>query len=706
MSPATALPRQAHRLAGGLGLLAVALCAAVAVATGSGVTLLPVVLLAAGIAGGEAFHIELPFRRGGVVSFSLCDTALTVGLLLLPGPEVVLAGALAMIGLQLVERLPAFKQAFNLAQSVAGFAAAALIVELVAPRPGPLSARVVVAAATGVLLLMVVNATAVGGMIAILGEPSWVQVVRRIVPTLSLLAVGNFCLGLLVVVLLDASPWALAALAVPLVLLHRASRAEVRAQVARERAQSHVAAEQRLAGASSTDDVARLLAEAATAILGVAAAVWHRGRWATPVPAGSGPCTLDPALAAAVESRGPGFGPAVAGACAAVGLDTGVLVVWDGEARLDAGAREWVERLGRSGRVHLARAAAATALAEEQATLRAVFDGTADGICVLDVHGAVRVWNPAMATLAGVPTDEALGRPADQVLGAGPWATHGVHDVVRPGERVWRVATSAVAGAHGPLRVAVVHDVSAERRVARMKDDMLAVVSHELRTPLTPIKATAQLLLRRWDRMAPAKRELLLTQVLGSADHLNRLVDDLLLVAQLSASSTATPRVSLGSVDLAEVVAGGVAALRLGQPEHELVLDVPKPLPTRSDPLRLRQVLDNLVANACKFSPAGSTVTVSLVERDGSAVLEVTDRGRGIPTADLERVFERFERVEDPLVMTTSGAGLGLYIVRALVTALGGTIGLRSRVGEGTTATVTLPLTPAAADGADTAAAA
>ncbi len=699
-----AMPLAAHRLLWGLGLLAVGLAAAVTAASGTEVNPVAVALLTAGIAGGEAAEIALPFRRGGVASFSLSDTALTVGLLLLSGTEVVLAGALAMVALQLVERLPLFKQAFNLFQSVTGFAAAALLVELIAPRPGPLSVEVVLAAAAGVALLMVINATTVGGMISILGEPSWSEVVRRLVPTLALLAVGNFCLGLLVVVLLGSHAWALPALAVPLVLLHRASRAEVRAQVGRERAQSHVLAEQRLASATDTDGVARILAEGAAEILGMSAAVWHRGRWATPVPQDSGPCPIDPDLHSAVEAHGPGLGPAVAGECAAIGLGAGVLVVWDFGARLDHDLRDWLERLGRSGRVHLARAAAATALAEEQATLRAVVDGTGDGICVLDGQGIVRLWNPAMARLAGADAEEALGRPALRVLCEGPWDADGVHEVVRPDDRVWRVSVSTVSdGQRGALRVAVFHDISTERRVARMKDDMLSVVSHELRTPLTPIKASAQLLLRRWERLGEERRSAMLAQVVSSADHLGRLVDDLLLVAQLSGSSTANPPVSLTAVDLASVVAENVANLQEAHPHHDLELVAPDELTTLSDPLRIRQILDNVVANACKFSPPGSTVTVRLSEDRDGILLEVVDHGRGIPAEDLERVFERFVRVEDPLVMTTGGAGLGLYIVRALVEALGGTIRLESRLGEGTTALVRLPRAERRRDGAGSA---
>jgi signal transduction histidine kinase len=152
------------------------------------------------------------------------------------------------------------------------------------------------------------------------------------------------------------------------------------------------------------------------------------------------------------------------------------------------------------------------------------------------------------------------------------------------------------------------------------------------------------------------------------------------------------PRVELEVVDLSSALGEAVDALRLAHPQHAMTVTAPPHLLALTDTLRLRQIIDNLVTNACKFSPVGSAVELGLTARDQEVLLTVRDRGRGIPAEHLSRVFERFERVEDPLVMTTSGAGLGLYIVRQLVEALGGTIMLRSEVGTGTIAEVRLPL--------------
>lgn len=656
-------------------------------------------LLVAGILAAEALRIDLPYRRGGTARFSLSDAAVTAGLLVFPATDVVVAAALGICAWQVFERVPPVKLLYNTAQYVAATAAAAIIVELVAPRPGPLAAPVVAAAAAGTAVFLLVNALTVSGIIATTGGAPFAPTARRMASTGALLAAGTACLGLLVVVVADAHPWALVALAVPVLLLHSATRQFVRNQVDRERTDAYVEVERRLSAAADPAAVTSALVEGVGAILGGHAAVWRHGRWVTPVPEGSGPCPVDPSPAQVVHSRSRGLGVAVDGPCDAVGLGDGVLVVWEGELPLAEDADRWLERLGRSAQGHLARATAAAALAAEQATLRAVVDGTADGICVVGTDGVVRLLNPAMAALADVDAAEAIGRPVAEVLGDGPWlhlddTQLRVSDVVRPGtQRVWRVSVAAVRDPieEGELHVIAVHDVSRERRVARMKDDMLAVVSHELRTPLTPIKASAQLLRRRWERLSGEQRTALLEQVEQRADHLARLVEDILVVAQLSDSSAGGVVVRPVPTDLVRHLRETVEQAAVTFPEHEVTLDAPPELRVVTDPLRLRQVVDNLLENGCKYSPAGSPVRVTVRLEGDEVVLAVSDRGRGIAPEDRERVFERFERVEDPLVMETSGTGLGLYIVRATVTALGGTVALDSVLGEGTTVTVRLP---------------
>ena len=702
------LPRAARRLL--LVTVATAAVASTAALVLDPAPLRPlaVLVLLVAIAGGEGVRVDLPYRRAGVARFTLGDAALTSGLLLAGGGEVLLAAVGAIVFWQLAERVAPVKFAVNVAMYLAAAALAALVVEGLAPSAAGLTPARVLAVGLAMAVFLATQTLVVSGIIAFTSTKPWPTVVRRLAPISALLAIGNAGLGVLGVVVAGAEPWALPALVVPLVLLFSASRQEVHAQLDRERSAAFVAVEQRLSAAATPDAVADLLVEAVGAILGCTAAVWREGSWVTPVPDGSGPCPLDAGLSVALPARGHALGIAMDGPCLAVGAGGGVLVAWAGELGLDSDAGEWLERLGRSGRASFDRAAAQALLTQERATLRAVVGGTADGILVSDPSGILRLWNPAMARLASADAADVLGRHVVEVLGEGPWTEPGVHDVVarRSGadagdERTWRVSVAPVTDEDGgELAVAVVHDISAERRVARMKDDMLAVVSHELRTPLTPIKASAQLLHRRWDRLTEPQRVHLLGQIEHRADHLARLVDDLLLVGQLSVrgDNDAGPRVTPVPVDLAALVRDDVAQLALGRTDHELVLHAPEQLATVTDPLRVRQVLDNLVDNACKFSPVGARIDVRLHAAGDSAVLSVADSGRGIPPEDLDRIFDRFERVEDPLHMTTSGAGLGLSIVKALCEALGGSVAVTSTLGAGSTFTVRLPILAPHAD--------
>ena len=145
-----------------------------------------------------------------------------------------------------------------------------------------------------------------------------------------------------------------------------------------------------------------------------------------------------------------------------------------------------------------------------------------------------------------------------------------------------------------------------------------------------------------------------------------------------------TAQVDLGSGDLGALVRR--AAGDFGADGDRVRLALPAdPVDVQCDPVRVIQVLTNLIGNALKYSPAGSPVDVALVVDGDLARVDVIDAGRGIPADQLERVFEKFHRVEDPMRMTTGGTGLGLYIARQLASAMGGTLACTSVLGSGST---------------------
>jgi two-component system, OmpR family, heavy metal sensor histidine kinase CusS len=215
-----------------------------------------------------------------------------------------------------------------------------------------------------------------------------------------------------------------------------------------------------------------------------------------------------------------------------------------------------------------------------------------------------------------------------------------------------------------------------------------ADASHELRTPLAAIRTEAEVALAR--PMSVEEHQQLLGSVLEECDRLGRLTDQLLLLAREDAGA-APPH---GRVELAGLLRGAVEALRpLAEARGlRLAADVAGPLAVRGNEGRLRQVFLNLLDNALKYTPPGGAVATRLRRQGDEAVVEVSDTGVGIAPEHQPRVFDRFYRVDKARSRAEGGTGLGLSIARGIVLAYGGTIGLASEPGRGTTVTVALPL--------------
>lgn len=344
---------------------------------------------------------------------------------------------------------------------------------------------------------------------------------------------------------------------------------------------------------------------------------------------------------------------------------------------------------------------------EETTKLGRILEHSSEGIVLAGDDGRVLVWNPSMERVTGVPATEAIGKALSFLLrGRDAFGQPVTIDVDRtPGTReIEVVAADGTARwlriQHGPgydetgaltFDVLVVTDVTRQREVDRLKDDFFSTVSHELRTPLTPIKGYATLLLRRIDDMEPGRRKEALQSILERSDHMARLVEDLLLASKIANSNERRlPEVERKTFDITATVERVMRSFRTGHPLREFELDAPEACPAVGDPLRVEQVVANLLSNAVKFSEEGAPVRIA-VERDANDVkIHVTDEGRGIPSDKHDEIFEKFRRLEDPLRMETGGAGLGLFIVRQLVRAMGGTVSVTSVQGRGSTFTVAL----------------
>jgi two-component system OmpR family sensor kinase len=223
---------------------------------------------------------------------------------------------------------------------------------------------------------------------------------------------------------------------------------------------------------------------------------------------------------------------------------------------------------------------------------------------------------------------------------------------------------------------------ASDRRLRRF----IADASHELRTPLAAVRAYAELF-GRGAATHPEDLERSMSGITREAERMSLLVDDLLLLARLDEGRPLEQK----PVDLAGVVGEAVDAARVVEPERPIDLSA-EPVTVTGDEIRLRQVLDNLLANARAHTPPGTPVEVELRRADGTATLTVADHGRGLPEEDAARVFERFYRADSSRTRASGGAGLGLSIVAAVTEAHGGTTELRPTPGGGATFVVTLPL--------------
>ena len=332
---------------------------------------------------------------------------------------------------------------------------------------------------------------------------------------------------------------------------------------------------------------------------------------------------------------------------------------------------------------------------------------------ILDPDRTIRTWNRALVGMTGVPAEEAIGSHCYEVLNL-----HNRQEVsicytacplIKPPEdgrlyvegdtqRADGVKVS-VADNYSPQYdeegrllsiIASVRDVSRLREAEEMKNTLLSVISHELKTPVSIIKGYAGTLVRQdadWDRETLTEG---LSIIEEEADKLNELINNLLDASRLQAGGL---KLQFAYLDLPSMATKAVEKFRTQTEQHTFSVDFPTNFPpVRGDYERIREVLSNLINNAIKYSPEGGVIRVSGWVSQDEVQVAVSDEGIGIPTTEQERIFDRFARVDNSLTRQTPGAGLGLFLVKAVIEAHGGRVWVESRPGQGSTFNVALPI--------------
>jgi PAS domain S-box-containing protein len=355
----------------------------------------------------------------------------------------------------------------------------------------------------------------------------------------------------------------------------------------------------------------------------------------------------------------------------------------------------------------------AQSLLKEQGRLAAIFQHSTEGI--LTVDNALRIidFNPAMERLTGWRESEVLGqfylrvlRPKDRQgnelgLQESPILQAFAGQIVvnremiitaRDGQRFEvNVTASCVRSARGePINgILTVHDVTREREQEEQRSTFISVISHELQTPIAIIKGYASTLARTDANFGEQALRSRLQAIEEEADRLNSMVGNLLYASRIQANGL---QMEIAPLDLVPLIERVARHLHVKCPQVTLMLDISPNLATvMADRERIEEVLQNLLDNAIKYSPQQPALTLAARATGEEVIVSVSDLGMGISVRDQVQIFDRFHRVGNPMAQSLPGAGLGLYICRAIVEAHGGRIWVESTLRQGSTFSFSLP---------------
>ncbi len=340
-------------------------------------------------------------------------------------------------------------------------------------------------------------------------------------------------------------------------------------------------------------------------------------------------------------------------------------------------------------------------LSEAKAWSDALIQSVIEGIITLDANGAIVFFSEGAARITRITPQGAIGQPIDTLLHLveGESLTDFIPPVggrrsiavqTEQGEALTLAITRARQSEAGQTTI-VLHDITEDTQRHSLQAYFLAHVSHEFRTPLAGMKVSIELLLENARHLSASELDELLSSLYLSVSSLQNLIDNLLESSKIEASHFSLRR---QPIQFNQILSD---ALRLVQPflnrrQQPLTLEQPFALPTlTADATRLTQVLMNLLSNASKYSPMNSPIELRLETRGDVLYFAVADRGRGVPTEQRESIFRQFVRLSGETSSEYS-SGLGLAVVKAIIEAHGGQVGVDTRDGGGSIFWFTLPL--------------
>ncbi|HSB65342.1 MAG TPA: ATP-binding protein [Anaerolineales bacterium] len=351
-------------------------------------------------------------------------------------------------------------------------------------------------------------------------------------------------------------------------------------------------------------------------------------------------------------------------------------------------------------------------VSQDKQRMDALLDSAADGILILAPGHRITRSNPAFARMLNEPIENIVGKTHEEVIRLK------IHEDMLSLEQAeaggWPLTPNAALYVEGDLQrssgvalpvgityapliseggnllniIATVRDITRFREAEELKSTFISVISHELKTPVALIKGYVGTLRREdadWDREIVKDS---LAVIEEEADRLTGLIENLLDASRLQAGGLS---INLTDVSL-NIIAERIAnRFQIQSAIHKIIVDFPEDFPTVSaDETRLEQVLSNLVSNSIKYSPQGGEIRISGQVRPAQVIVCVSDQGPGVASEDIPHIFDRFYRSSNAK-RTTKGAGLGLYLARAVIEAHGGRIWVDPRPGDGARICFSIP---------------
>ncbi len=341
-------------------------------------------------------------------------------------------------------------------------------------------------------------------------------------------------------------------------------------------------------------------------------------------------------------------------------------------------------------------------LQENGNRLGTVLAGMIEGVIAVDPSERILFANRAARPLLDISADEVIGRPIWEAIRnktvqevvretLSGRQKHAVEFEVPRSQAVMAMLATRLPGNPSPGVVLVTHDVTELRRLENLRHEFVSNVSHELKTPLTAIQTFTETLLDgAIDDEQNARR--FLERIYEQSERLHTLILDLLRLAQIESGQVVY---DVAPLKINRLIAGCIEEYRTVAEAKPVTLTTEPPageLEIEAEAEGFQFIINNLIDNAIKYTPAGGRVSVRWHAEQGTAVIAVEDTGVGIPREHQERIFERFYRVDKARSRELGGTGLGLSIVKHLTQVFSGQVSVSSQVGKGTTFTVRLPL--------------